>query len=290
MANKQIFILGVGAQKAGSTWVWSYLKKFDTVSFPRPKEFHIFDAMLRPDLESRFALRHQVEHLSRGRKQKLKEFVGLRDKRWLSTSDRVEMIRNPQLYVDFFKNYDPAAYAVGETTPCYSILTAKNFQFIKELLEPHFDLRVTLLLRDPVKRAFSASRHFKRMNEKAFPVAFSEDEDENFETLMNTPFVQERQNYERLVKALDTVFTPEQIHIEFYERLFTPGAVQRITDFLGLPARKADFDQRINAAPSRSKLSPELIARAYELYAPTYNYCRTRFGAELIDSLWAKAS
>jgi len=289
MSSKQVFVLGVGGQKAGSSWVWSYLRKMETVSFPRPKEFHIFDAMLRPDLEGRYALRHEVEHLSRGRKQKLKEFMGLRNKEWLSTSDRVEMIKNPQLYVDFFKNYDPSAYAVGETTPCYSILTAKNFRFIKELLEPHFDLRVILLLRDPVKRAFSASRHFRRMNEKAFPVAFDDSDDANFETLMDSPFILERQNYERLLKGLDEVFAPGQVHIEFYERLFTAQAVGAITDFLGLPAREADFGQRINAAPTKSAMSPELAARARDVYAPTYDYCRERFGADLIDNLWTKA-
>ena len=160
MTAKQTFILGVGCQKAGTTWLHDYLHSREDVTLALPKELHIFDAMLRPDMHARLGQMHTILHLSRGLKGRLKDALGMRKRNQARPMMRMEMIKTPQAYVEFFKGFDPQAALIGEITPSYSTLSAANFRFIRALLEPHFDLRVVLLLRDPVKRAFSASRHF----------------------------------------------------------------------------------------------------------------------------------
>ena len=42
---KKIFILGVGAQKAGTTWLHRQLIKSANFNFGHRKEYHVFDAM-----------------------------------------------------------------------------------------------------------------------------------------------------------------------------------------------------------------------------------------------------
>ncbi|MEL7319003.1 MAG: sulfotransferase [Pseudomonadota bacterium] len=286
MAEKQTFILGVGCQKAGTTWLWDYLNSLPEVSLTRPKELHIFDTMLRPELHSGFKHRIKAEHLARPISQKLREVFGQRDKRFVRPIDRVAMIEDPQVYVDFFRGFDPDASVVGEITPSYSTLLPQHFAQIRQWLEPHFDLRVVVLLRDPVARAFSATGQHNKVAMQEFPQAADPDTNRQFEALMDTHYIAERQDYGRLLDALDQAFEPERVHVEFFERLFTPSAVRSITDFLGVAYHEAGFDMRKNSAKSSTRLDPELAARARALYAPTYEYCRKRFGAELIDKLW----
>ena len=44
------FILGVGAQKCGTTWLHGYLSGHPQVQMPALKELHYFDLVLRPDI------------------------------------------------------------------------------------------------------------------------------------------------------------------------------------------------------------------------------------------------
>ena len=45
------FILGVGAQKAGSTWLFKYLNKLPGAIRPFYKEFHIWNALEIPECQ-----------------------------------------------------------------------------------------------------------------------------------------------------------------------------------------------------------------------------------------------
>ena len=292
MADRQIFALGVGCQKAGSTWLWDYLSAHRDVAFAKPKEVHAFDAMLRPDLNAEFFLRAQVKSLSRSRQRTLfgakKE---PRDPRYVTPEIQMDMIGDPQVYVDFFRSMAPEARVVGENTPSYSTLLPAHFRMIREWLEPHFDLRIVLLLRDPVQRAFSAAKHFKRVFKETYPFALDVEENEYLDSILTTSYVLERQDYQRVLTGLEATFEPEQLHVEFYERLFTPEAVRKVTDFLGLSPLEADFDKRVNAGlANASSLDPDLAAKARRAYSDTYAYCEERFGKDLISDLWMPAA
>lgn len=294
MADRQTFLLGIGCQKAGTTWLWDYLDGVEGTTLAWPKELHVLDAMLRPDLNAEFWLRAKVQELSRPAPSKFspKKFglgKSAPQPRKVEPEQRVAMMANPQLYADFFRAIDPAARVVGEITPSYATLGADHFAFIRDLLEPHFDLRIVLLLRDPVARAFSAAKHLQRLYAKDFPVALGGDASAYLESILTSSYILERQDYARVLTNLDTAFAPGQVHVEFYERLFTPTAVRAITDFLGLPATDADFDKRRNAGMKAAPLDPPVARRAREAYADTYDYCEARFGKAVIEELWMPA-
>ena len=50
---KKTFILGVGAQKAGTTWLHRQFKKNATFNLGHRKEYHVFDAIDRLNDSSR---------------------------------------------------------------------------------------------------------------------------------------------------------------------------------------------------------------------------------------------
>ena len=39
------FILGVGCQKGGTTWIYDQLSKLEQVNFGFKKEYHVFDTL-----------------------------------------------------------------------------------------------------------------------------------------------------------------------------------------------------------------------------------------------------
>lgn len=290
MSTKQTFVLGVGCQKAGTSWLWDYLSSMRDCAFPRPKELHIFDAMLRPELNAEFYWKAQAEQLAQPQPGLFGRGKQRRGPLFATPEKRVEMIGDPQAYVDFFRNLRPSAQIVGEITPSYATLYPAHFRFIRDLLEPHFDLRVVLLLRDPVARAFSAAKHFMRVNAKSYPVALDVDPNEYLESILSSAYILERQDYERVLKSLDVAFEPEQVHVDFYERLFTNETVRKITDFLALPETPADFGKMVNAGTISGSIDPALAAKARSFYADTYSYCEERFGKSLIEELWMPAA
>lgn len=52
--KKPIFLLGVGAQKAGTTLLYDYIKNDPNSNLGILKEYHIWDALYKADLCSNF--------------------------------------------------------------------------------------------------------------------------------------------------------------------------------------------------------------------------------------------
>lgn len=43
MSQKKIFILGIGAQKAGTTWLYQYIKNSPKANLGQLKEYHFWN-------------------------------------------------------------------------------------------------------------------------------------------------------------------------------------------------------------------------------------------------------
>ena len=92
------------------------------------------------------------------------------------------------------------------------------------------DARIIFIMRNPVTRAWSQLLHQCRVRKlEADSLSVSEflaiSEEERFETLAD---------YIRVLDALDAVFEPEQVLLEFYEDIHDDraAAVKRICTFL----------------------------------------------------------
>jgi Sulfotransferase family len=286
--GKTKFILGIGCQKSGTTWLYDYLVNRSDIFMPTPKELHVFDAMLRPDMFREFHVMAEHSKATGSIPQRLVTKLLYRNSREnLTPSDRLRMIENPQTYVDFFRARSADYNLVGEITPSYAAFSEEDFSYIRDLLQPHFHLKVILLLRDPVQRTFSAVRHFRRINQGVFDVALRGDDNALFSRLYDTPFVWERADYGRILNALDIVFPAAQVHVEFFENLFTENAVSKLCEFLEVPVRPAAFGKIVNSSPRPIELDKDLACLAREKYARTYDYCYQRFGEDVIKHIWA---
>ncbi|MEM9198871.1 MAG: sulfotransferase [Pseudomonadota bacterium] len=261
--SEQVFLLGVGAQKAGTTWLHRYLDDHPQCWMSPIKEMHFFDELYLPKLCAPLAGRHyarlsdMVSRLARGDAGPRGELAIMHD-----LLDRAAMKGDAQAYLSFFADRAGTARVFGEITPSYSMLNGAQFAEIAAL---HPDIRPVFLMRDPVERFWSSLR----MRERERP-GFSAHA--SFETQLGNENMIRRGRYDHTLRALGAAFAPHKILALFYEELFAPDAVRAVCSHLGLDYVPADFDRRENVSPRASTLDDATEARIFDRFREVYIY------------------
>ena len=90
------FVIGVGAQKAGTTWLFEYLGQHPDVAMSPIKELHFFDVIHRPDLCAFFSENFRRDAMDCIRQLAGGQTVPITKLRYLL--DRVRMDTEPAAY------------------------------------------------------------------------------------------------------------------------------------------------------------------------------------------------
>jgi hypothetical protein len=146
--------LGIGAQKAGTTWLYQNLRHHPGVWLPPQKELHYFDEKVvsrrrtwhklfgetRQDVRWRADARHQWRALRRS--------FSLASLRW---STRY-LLRRPddRWYASLFA--PGRGKLIGEITPDYALLEEDGVAHVRRLVP---DARLFFLIRNPIERGWS---------------------------------------------------------------------------------------------------------------------------------------
>lgn len=282
--TKPNFFLGLGCQKGGSSWLHDYLASRTDTAMSSPKELHFFNTILDPKnfsgtFKTRLELFEQTL-IGKSTSEIVTEKIGAEHLRLL------QMYYEHDDYIRYFETLSEPNHVqvVGECTPCYSQLSAKNMATARDFLERHFNLSTVFLLRDPIERIYSFIRmrirdtsdqeHGKRIPEQIFA--------ENF----NSPFVEKSTRYETMIPNIDQVFGPGSLYYGFYETLFTDKTIRDICAFLKIPFETPDYGKRVNATKPSNPLPKDVLKAARAYYDTTYQFCAERFGEEFIASHW----
>jgi hypothetical protein len=269
--DDKTFILGIGAQKAGTTWLHDFFRNHGEVFVPQMKEMHYFDQVYRPDLCSYFggqfaaSLARQLSTLTD--KNQLKERPVIAE-----LFDRVRMNEEgAPAYVDFFQKRVPAdVNHFGEITPSYSLIRETGLRAIKDVFPK---IKIIFLLRDPIDRYHSALRMYERGGKI--------NANQEFQRSLYEPFHFERGRYDLTIGSVLKVFDEQDVFFGFYETLFTEKEVRRLCNFLGIGYAEPDFSRQFNVgAPSRP-LTEQDLQMAHEAYAPVYEFCKSFFGSDI---------
>lgn len=288
MTQKKTFLLGVGCQKGGTSWLHKYLHRHPNCNFGFRKEYHVFDA-LHLKGEKRFR-KKAVRSLATLTDQIIDGRVKLRGAgRPFNQLRLVNFYRNVDTYFEYFHSLahsSPDLKVVGDITPSYAGLPESVFRQIKEALEARdFNIRVVYLMRDPVERLFSATRMSLR-DRKAKGREDIMSENEMFLEQFSGAKAERRTRYEDTIRTLDSVFEPDQLYYGFYEDLFTNQRVQEIVNFAGVPFVSPNFSERVNSSDQTEELSADAAAKARKFYAQTYDFIEERFPDRDIKTLW----
>lgn len=259
------FVLGLGAQKAGTSWLHSYLSGYGSVSMGFVKELHVWDAKYVLGCE-KFRVRTS-------------QLFSLRKQDWL----RFAMQNIEGFYEWYFKpKFAQKINITGDITPSYCGLDVSQLMQIKQrILKMGAAPRVVFIMRDPFERCWSAIRFQKRRG--------LIQQDLSDERLLLTHFkdheFQFRTRYEVACRNIDRAFSDNEVFYCFYEALFTNQTMTDLSSFLGL---EPDFDrvmEKVNASPKSTVISDIAVRQVKEFYAETYKYCWERF--PISRQLWA---
>ncbi len=210
--------LCIGAQRAGTTWLHLALAALPGVWLPPVKELHYFDHAQAPEHWMGFRARQAVDLLLRARDPARQAwaldyaFGGPPTEGWYSRC---------------FDDAPPDAL-LGEVTPAYATLDAAGIGQVLALLP---DVKVLLLLRDPVQRSLSGALHALRQAGQAVTA-------ESLAAAVDEPGNRARSDYRAVIERWSAALPPDRLGIFFHDDLLADPAetLARIAGFLGLPA------------------------------------------------------
>ncbi len=265
LSKKPTFILGVGAQKTGTTWLHKQLSQCNSVNMGCLKEYHIWDANFNPLMQSFIAHSKKNETSVHRLRRLMQNTYGAYEAYFLS-------LINQNIRI------------TGDITPSYSMLNSEQLITIKERLESSgFNVKIVYFMRDPVMRSWSALRmELKEKIQSGLKIdnraLLSE-----FESFYTSPLCQARTKYKDTVNAIRSSFEKNQIFIGFYENIFQINNLQALSDFLEINLVNANIETKINTSPS-FELTFEKYMQCHKYYSEVYAYCFDEF--PITKELW----
>lgn len=268
-------ILGVGAQKSGTSWMYGHLARRRRVMAAPLKEMHFFDAWLRPRAFARHerAMRRRAAEL-------IAEGKTGGDAGGARLHARAAMIDDRTAYLRYFADRIGDRDFMMEMTPCYALLSEADFRAVRA----YFDaagvrVRPLLLMRDPVERLISHHRSALREGGDADDLAARVRR--SIGRLPPRGDQLRRSRYDLTLKALITAFGEDAVAVGFYETMFSEPDVElrAVMRSLGLKHGAHDISVRINASPEIEPPPPALVEQAVERLAPAYRFVGARFAA-----------
>ena len=283
---KKTFLLGLGAQKAGTSWVYQYLRKHPDCEMGVIKEKAVFPAYFTSyDTKRRTVLK--IEALRReldSYQQRLEQGEAVRSQFMLGLMENLAAEHDLRYYLTYFERLlekSPTAKLVGEITPAYSSLKADDLAQVKALLQgAGYNVRVMFLMRDPIERCYSAIRMDQRRS------AEDKEPHKSFAEKAVMEWCRIRTSYELIIPEIESVFTPEELYISFYETLFSDGKVREMCDFLGISHAPANFRHRVNSSPREAEPDEAQLALVRRFYDTTYTFVADRLGEDQLAQIW----
>jgi hypothetical protein len=252
----------IGAQKAGTTWLYNNLLQHPQVALLPLKELHYFDEIetgLKTDLVSRFTDKHWMNEWWRN---KFKHYLykawkekNVADLKWILKYFLHK--RNFEWYSSLFP--DVQDKITGDLTPAYTILSEPLVAKINQHLP---DAKIILLLRNPAERDWSQYKMVLKRTGRTD--LLNDTENEHFRKIIKEKG--DRSNYAAAIKNWSKHYSEKQFFIGFYDAILThpQQLFDEICAFLGIDSfdtgsTSAYFNKGIekSAHPAVEKLLAE---------------------------------
>lgn len=286
---RQTFFVGIGAQKAGTSWLFNYLASHPSCRLSPMKELHYFDSFQQDELAS--AILRTEKNITKASERSLasKLLPFRRSHHGHTHRERLDFLHeyrallytgrmNEAAYGALLRRYSAGKPTFGEVTPAYAILSGENFA---RLHAAHPKTRMVFMMRDPLARLWSAAR-MKSRRKGNQTTEFAVDVVQQVLAGKMPKFVA-RADYRATIENLQTSVPPQDVHYEFFEDLFGDQSAAgkarlRICDFLGLQPHSAPrLDDKQNEG--KPMPMPDSLAReATAFLRPQYRFVGDTFG------------
>lgn len=270
-SNEKTFVLGVGCQKGGTSWLTKYLRHHSSTKLGRLKEYHVFNALYVKNCGNWYL--DAVKNIKKDENYRL----------------RAKFIENTEEYFKYFaKQLEISGKSLtADITPGYAGLPEYAFREIKEGFDKrNIQTKVIFLMRDPFERVYSYCRKGIR-NNKPWKMKEKYIEQEALINQYATWGCEFRTKYDITIKNLEKVFDKNNIYYGFYEKFFSDESIKNLTDFLKIPFEKGDYDKVVNQGQKPQTFNKEVYAKIIaNHYRKTYKFIFDKFGEEFIRSIW----
>lgn len=226
--------IGIGAQKAGTTWLYRNMRAHPEIWMPKEKELHYFDEKIT--LMGGPLARIRGNEIA---DQRWKRQANARLKRLPKTSPKgmswkdlswdlryFLMHPNDNWYSSLFEQ--GKGKITGETTPDYSILDEDRIAYVYELMP---DAKIIFMVRNPIERPWSVMDMDLRMRSQDY----REIPDATVYPSLDNKRIRLMTNYTRTIENWSAFYPEDQIFVGFLEDIhfFPEELLRRVYEFLG---------------------------------------------------------
>ncbi len=242
MSQTKPNFLCIGAQKAGTTWLYNILQHHPDIWMPPMKEIHYFDYL-------------HLKHIDwpRKRMQQLQTALGQFIKGNFNYQ-KLEFLAKMAVTEKFDDNYYLSLFnqanrkIVADITPDYSALNSQGFAHIAQLLP---EAKIIFIMRNPIKRAWSQAV-MQRRKDIANQKSISHQE---WIEVLNNSRNYRLSNYIETVELCKSYFTRENRLFLIYDDICDRPlkTIEKICSFLEINYEEKVFtdyvNQKFNASP-----------------------------------------
>ncbi len=264
-------VIGVGAPKAGTTWLAQYFNNRPDCSRPPLKEMHFFNNLSEDGLKklsTRIERRMNEMNPEPNQRRRMEHYKALVDAGRSSDAD----------YLSALRFRVPEETLKYEFTPAYALLGEDILRRMNALTE---DVRFIYLLRDPIDRTWSQARMMAMQRsglgkDRVWAKEYTEEQLANMIADANqivasalsakSANVLKFSRYSETLLRLKSAVPEKNLYIGFFEELFDQREIKRICKFLGLSFVAADFEATYSYS-FNAKMETELKERLMEYFA-----------------------
>lgn len=272
-------LLGVGAQKAGTTWLYRQLSRSEAFAQPFRKELHVLDVASLP---SHGWMRRKIEAEAQTTSE---DGVG-------SPTHRLRLADDLDAYADYLAGLldAPGVLATADITPSYALLRAETVVAVREAMAARGVRTVAVfLMRDPVERLWSQVR--MRHDRPRAGETGARDAVADFREALRRPGFRARSGYLQTLDMLAEALPSSAVHLGLYEDLVAdPATWHAIRELVGLPHLEPELEQRANVSSTRADLPEALAQRAATRFADVYREVARRHPEFDVARRWRHAS
>lgn len=293
MDDDVTLLYGLGATKAGTTWLRQYLSGHPEVFIRSQFELHYFSSLAEDNSGWRIkALNKKIRKLRRRRDNAPESDVAA-IKEQISTVKNWRRVANGEKsghtnYLSFLNDGRENEKVVADITPAYGFLGRRDLHEMRVL---HGKTRFIFVMRDPLERVWSNIRMAaKRKTRKDGGTV-----EEHARNLLadyvdgKNPIIDKRSNYSGTIQQLMDAVPRKNILFVFFEWFFRQETLNQITDFLRIAPHRAELGERVHQGVSIKK-DDTLMEKALERLAPQYAFISEFFAGQIPDSWHTPAS
>ena len=281
-----VLLFGIGATKAGTSWLYRYLLDHPDCALRSIKELHFFDTIddrktrnfyLR-DLERKAeALEHRIAGADAA--AQAEQMLHLVD---LKVYSKVLKSQDEAEYLAYLEDERGGERVVGDITPAYGLLPVDRLAHMAGLRS---NVRFIYLMRDPVDRLWSHVRMIaKRRNDDEAVVGAAAARILDRVLSGGEDHIAIRGDYRTVLEKLASAVEPGQSFVCTCEDLFAGDRLERLCAFLGIAYLPGDTGTKVHGGIS-ADMRPEQKARAAEYLRPQYDFVAEMMGR--LPPAWA---